>query len=82
MYLMMNSMNTPIPTVAAIGSPSSATSLKNCVIIMCVFNEKNSGGVESKSFAVCKFCKFKFTKNLHRLQRMTRNLQDFVYYLL
>ena len=33
---MMNSMNTPIPTVAAIGNPSSATNLKNCVI-MCVF---------------------------------------------
>ena len=32
-------------------------------------------------FTICKFCKFKFTKNLHRLQRMTRNLQDFVYYL-
>jgi len=30
-----------------------------------------STGVESKFIAVCKSCKFKFTKNLLHLHRMT-----------
>ena len=32
---------------ALVTAPSSATSLKNCVIIMCVFNEKNYCGCKS-----------------------------------